>query len=155
MSKQKTLIRNQFSVPSLFRHVILSWLLAVVVEYLILRSELQDLADLDGLAQMSFDRVIGITCGIAVLLTSISFFFKTKKIERGCIVAAFTALAIITLRASATWAFFVVCVLVLVILAVFGIYGWEKTPEPVAEPKKAHRAYIWITVGFSAAFSYL
>ena len=69
MSKQKTLIRNQFSVPSLIRHVILSWLLAVVIEYFILPNELRDLAKLDGLAQMSFVRVIGITCGIAVLLT--------------------------------------------------------------------------------------
>ena len=152
MSKQKTLIRNQFSVPSLFRHVILSWLLAVVIEYFILPNELRDLAKLDGLAQMSFVRVIGITCGIAVLLTAISFFFKTKKIERWCIVAAFTALAIAALRVSATWAFLAVCVLVLVILTVFGIYGWDKTPEPVVEPKKAHRAYIWITVGLSAAF---
>ena len=88
MSKQKTFIRNQFSVPSLIRHVILSWLLAVVIEYFILPNELRDLAKLDGLAQMSFVRVIGITCGIAVLLTGISFLFKTKKIERWCIVAA-------------------------------------------------------------------
>ena len=152
MSKQKTLIRNQFSVPSLFRHVILSWLLAVVIEYFILPSELRDLAKLDGLAQMSFVRVIGITCGIAVLLTGISFFFKTTKMERWCIVAVFAVLAITALRASATWAFLVVCLLVLAVLVVFGIYGWDKTPEPVVEPKKAHRAYIWITVGLSAAF---
>ena len=121
MSKQKTLIRSHFTIPSLLRHVILSWLLAVVIEYFILPNELRDLAKLDGLAQMSLVRVIGITCGIAVLLTGISFFIKTKKIERWCIVAVFAVLAIAALRASATWAFLVVCVLVLAILAVFGI----------------------------------
>ena len=152
MSKQKTFIRNQFSVPSLIRHVILSWLLAVVIEYFILPNELRDLAKLDGLAQMSFVRVIGITCGIAVLLTGISFLFKTKKIERWCIVAAFAVLAIAALRASATWAFLVVCLSVLAVLVVLGIYGWDKNLEPIAEPKKAHRAYLWITVGLSAAF---
>ena len=152
MSKQKTLIQLHFSVPDFIRHVLLSWLLAVVVEYLLLPSELRDLADLDGLAQMSFVRVIGITCGIAVLLTGISFLFKTRKIEHWCIVAAFAVLAIAALRASATWVFLVVCELVLVILAIFGIYGWEKKPEPVAEPKKAHIAYIWITAGLSAVF---
>ena len=152
MSKQKTIIQNQFAIPSLVRHVFLSWLLAVVTEYLILPNELRDLAKLEGLAQMSFARVIGITCGIAVLLKGISFIFKTEKIERWCIVAAFAVLAIAALRASATWAFLVVCVLVLVILAIFGIYGWEKTPEPVAEPKKAHRACIWITFGLSVVF---
>ena len=152
MSKQKTLTQNQFTIPSLVRHVILSWLLAVVIEYFILPSELRDLAKLDGLAQMYFGRVVGIACGIAVLLIGISCFVKTRKIERWCIVAAFAVLAITALRASATWAFLVVCVLVLVILAVFSIYGWDKTPEPVAEPKKAHRVYLWITVGLSAVF---
>ena len=152
MSKQKYLIQNLFSIPGFIRHVLLSWLLAVLIEYLILPSELQDLADLDGLAQMSFARVIGITCGIAVLLTGTSFLFKTKKIERWCIVAAFVVLTIAVLRASATWAFLVVCVLVLVILVVFAIYGWEKTPEPAAETKKANRAYIWITAGLSVVF---
>lgn len=139
-------------IADIMRHIILSWLLAVVVEYFILPSELRDLAELDGLAQMFFVRVIGVTCGIAVLLTGISFFFKTKKIERWCIVAIFSVLAITALRVSATWAFQAVCVMVLVILAVFGIYGWDKSPEPVVEPKKAHRAYIWITVGLSTAF---
>ena len=152
MSKQTTLIRSRFTIPSLLRHVILSWLLAVVIEYFILPSELRDLSKLDGLAQMSFDRVIGFTCGIAVLLTGISFFVKTREIERWCIVAVFAVLAITALCVSATWAFLAVCILILVILAVFGIYGWDKTPEPAVKPKKVHRAYIWITVGLSAAF---
>ena len=152
MTKQKTLIHDQFSVPSFIRHIILSWLLAVVIEYFILPNELQDLAKLDGFAQMSFARVIGITCGIAALLTGISFFVKTRKIERWCILSAFVVLTIAVLRVSATWAFLVVCVLVLVILTVFGFYGWEKTPEPVAEPKKEHKAYIWITAGLSVVF---
>ncbi|WP_405379411.1 DUF2079 domain-containing protein, partial [Phascolarctobacterium sp.] len=143
---------TKIQIADILRHIILSWLLAVLIEYLILPSELRDLAELDGLAQMSFVRVIGITCGIAALLTGISFFVKTRKLERWCILAAFAVLAIAALRASATWAFLVVCVLVLVILVVFGIYGWEKTPEPVAEPKKTHKAYIWITVGLSAVF---
>ncbi len=91
----------------IMRRIILSWLFAVLIEYLILPSELRDLAELDGLAQMSFVRVIGITCGIAALLTGISFFVKTRKIERWCILAAFAVLAIAALRASATWAFLV------------------------------------------------
>ena len=152
MSKQKTLIQNPFTIPSLVRHVILSLLLAVVIEYFILPSKLRDLAKLDGLAQMSFVRVIGIACGIAVLLTGISFFFKTKKIERWCIVAVFAVLTTTALWVSATWAFLTVCILVLVILVVFGIYGWDKTSEPTVEPKKAHRAYLWITAGLSVVF---
>lgn len=152
MIEQKTLTRNQLTVPDLARRIILSWLLAVVTEYLFLPSELRDLAELNGLRQMSFARVIVITCAIAVLLTVISFFAKTKQLERCGIVAAFAVLAITALRASATWAFLAACILLLVILAVFGIYGRNKTPEPVAEQKKADKTYILITLVLSASF---
>ena len=152
MSKHKTLTQKQFTIPSLVRHIVLSWLLAVVTEYLILPNELRDLAELDGLAQMSFVRVIGITCGIAVLLTVISCFIKTQTVERWCIVISFAVLSITALWVSATWAFFAVCGFVLVILIVFGIYGWDKSKESIAEPKKAHRAYLWITAGLSVVF---
>ena len=152
MSKHKTLTQKQFTIPSLVRHIVLSWLLAVVTEYLILPNELRDLAELDGLAQMSFVRVIGITCGIAVLLTVISCFIKTQTVERWCIVISFAVLSITALWVSATWAFFAVCGFVLVILIVFGIYGWDKSKESITEPKKAHRAYPWITAGLSVVF---
>ena len=152
MSKHKTLTQKQFTIPSLVRHIVLSWLLAVVTEYLILPNELRDLAELDGLAQMSFVRVIGITCGIAVLLTVISCFIKTQTVERWCIVISFAVLSITALWVSATWAFFAVCGFVLVILIVFGIYGWDKSKESITEPKKAHRAYLWITAGLSVVF---
>lgn len=152
MPKQKSLFVNKTAIPSLVRHLILSWLLAVVIEYFILPRELRDLAKLDGLAQMSFIRVIGITCGTAVLLTGISFFVRTRAAERWSIVTVFFVFAIAALQASAAWAFLAVCVLVLAILIIFAVYGWDKSPEPVSEPKKAHKAYIWSTVGLSAAF---
>ena len=152
MSKQKTLIYSQITMSGLVRHVFLAWLMAVLIEYFILPSELRDLSKLDGLAQMSFLRVIGITCGISILLTGISLLKKVQTAERWCIVATFSILTIAALSASLTWAFLAVCCLMLVILVVFGIYGWDKTQEPVVEPKNVHRAYIWITVGLSVAF---
>ncbi|MBQ3503330.1 MAG: DUF2079 domain-containing protein [Oscillospiraceae bacterium] len=152
MSKQKKLTQNQFTIPSLVRHALLSWLLAVVIEYLILPNELRDLTKLDGLAQMSFIRVLGIACGITALLTGISFFVKTGKVERWFFVAVFSVLAITALRVSFTWAFLSVCLSALIILVIFGIYGWDKTPEPIVEPKESHRACFWITVGLSVVF---
>ena len=136
----------------LIRHIILSWLLAVTIEYFILPNEIRDLDKLNGLAQMSFLRVIGITCGLSVLLTAIACFVKTQAFERWGIVSAFAVLALAALRASATWAFLAVCLLVLAILTVFGIYGWDKSLVPVAEPKKAHKAHFWITAILSIAF---
>ena len=152
MLKHKFYIRNKFTVPGLVRHIVLSWLLAVVIEYFILPSELRDLDVLNGLAQMSFLRVIGITCGLSVLLTAIACFVKTQTFERWGIVSTFAVLAVAALRVSASWAFLSACGVVLVVLVVFGIYGWDKSPVPAAEPRKAHKAYFWITAILSVAF---
>lgn len=139
-------------IGDIIRHLLLSWLLAVVIEYCLLPGELRNLAELDGLAQMSFFRVIGITCGMTVLLTVISHFGKAGTAERWCMVATFAVLATAALLASFTWAFLVACLLVLIILVIFGIYGWDNTPETVPKPKQTHKAWLWITVGLSVAF---
>lgn len=143
---------RRLRTPDLIRQIIVSWLFAVAIEFFLLPGELRDLAELDGLVQMSFPRVIGITCGAAILLFGISRFVNTAKLERWGIVGVFVVLAIAALRASFTWAFFAVCSLIPVCLVVFGVYGWDRRPEPVAEPRKVHRAYFWITAGLSAVF---
>lgn len=152
MSKRKLFLRDQMTIPGFIRRVILAWLLAVTIEYLILPAAFRDLSRLTGLARMSLLRIGGITCGIAAVFTGISCVANTRKAERWYIVAAFGVLAAAALKASATWAFFVVCGLVLVILIVFGIYGWDHSEEPAERPQKARKAYLWITVGLSVAF---
>ena len=143
---------REFDIPGLVRRLILSWLLAAVTEYCILPGELRDLDSLEGLAYMSLGRIVGFTCGFAVLLTVSSYCLSTKIPERWGIAAAFAILGAIALYNSATWAFFGVCALVLVILAVFAVCGWDQTAECVVPEKKAHKSCIWITVGLSVAF---
>lgn len=151
MSKQKT-IYNPFTVPDFVRHFFLSWLLAVMTEYLILPSELRDLAGLEGLAQMSFIRVIAITFAFAVILFAVSCLLNIRTMERWSIVAVFAIITVVALWATTTWAFLVVMNLILVILVVYATYGWDKSSELVTKPKKAHKAYICITVVLSVAF---
>ena len=64
-------IKQKNRTSDLLRRIILSWLVAVLIEYFILPSELRDLAKLDGLAQMSLVRIVGITCSIVLLLTAL------------------------------------------------------------------------------------
>ena len=152
MLRQKSLPLQKRYVSGVVRQIILSWLFAVMLEYLRLPGALRDLARLDGLAQMSLIRVIAVACGGILLLSVISRFVNPAKVERWAMVGIFGILAIAALRASFTWAFLAVCILVLIFLVVFGFCGWDGQPEPAAKPKQAHRIWLWITVGFSIAF---
>ena len=97
MSKLKSHIQKPIAVSSLIRRTMLSWLLAILIEYLLLPRELRNMAELDGLAQMSLVRIIGITCSMTFLLTGISFFITTRIAERWGIVTAFVLLAVVGL----------------------------------------------------------
>ena len=151
MSKQKT-IYNPFTVPDFVRHFFLSWLVAVLIEYLILPSELRNLAELEGLAEMSFVRVIAITFAFAVILFAVSCLLNIRTMERWSIVAVFAFLTVAALTATTNLAFLVVLNFILVVLVVYAAYGWDKSSELVSKPKKAHKAYTCITVGLSVAF---
>ena len=152
MLRQKSLSLQKRYFSGVVRQIILSWLFAVMLEYLRLPGALRDLARLDGLVQMSLIRVIAVACGGILLLSGISRFVNTAKVERWVIVGLFGILAIAALRASFTWAFLAVCILVLIFLVVFDFCGWDRQPEPAAKPKQAHRIWLWITVGLSIAF---
>lgn len=152
MLRQKSLPLQKRYVSGVVRQIILSWLFAVMLEYLRLPGVLRDLAGLDGLAQMSLIRVIAVACGGILLLSVISRFMNPAKVERWAMVGVFGILASAALQASFTWAFLAVCILVLIFLVVFGFCGWNGQPEPAAKPKQVHRIWLWITVGLSIAF---
>ena len=137
MSRKRYNIKIQFG--DIVRRVLLSWLLAVALEYLLLPTKLRELSGLAGLAEMSFARVVVLTCALAALLTGISCFVRTKLAERWCAVAVFGLLVIAGVWTSASWAFLTACLLVYAVLAVFALYGWDHSPEKIA-PKKARGA---------------
>lgn len=152
MPKQKSLLLKKRNISDLFRHILFSWLLAVMIEYLLLPGQLRDLAQLQGLAQMSLPRVVAITCGGTVLLCGISQYTITVKAERWGLAGIFAIVAAAALRASFTWAFLGVCILILALLVVFGIGGWDSSPESAIAPKSTGKVWLWITAGLSAAF---
>ena len=147
-----TNIKNKFNIPEMIRRFVLSWLIAVLIEYFILPMELRNLSRLEGLAQMSLIRVIAITCGMDVLVTGISLFTNTSRGERWGIMAVFALLSEIALFSSFTWPLLAVCGLVLAILVVFAIHGWDNSGESVSVPNRDHKAYVWVTAAMSLLF---
>ncbi len=142
----------RISTPNLLRRMLLAWLWAVVIEYFLLPIELRDLSGLAGLAQMSFARVMGLTAGITLLLTVLAYFAKLRTVERWGIVVAFGVLGFEAWRSSGSWPFYWCCALLMAILMVFAMLGWNKSREVLPGPQKASKAYPWITAGMAVAF---
>lgn len=152
MLKRRSSKSSLFHTPDLIRQILIGWLLAVTVEYLILPEELRDLSKLDGLAQMSLLRIAAITCCTAAILFALSSRYDTVKIERWSMVGILAVLISVVLRASYSAGFYAICLLILLISVIYALFGWNAEPEPAAQPQKAHKAYVLITALISIAF---
>lgn len=138
--------------PGLIRKLLLSWLISVALEYLLLPASTRDLAGLEGIAAMSFPRVILLFCGFLLLFMGISQKIDTAKLERWCIVGAYAVLMSLALLSSFTLLFFVTCLLVLAVLIVYAIRGWNSQPMLTATNGKGNSVFIWITVFMAFIF---
>lgn len=143
---------RRFEISDLIRQVFISWLLAVTIEYLLLPAQLRDLAQLEGLANMSLVRVIVITLAGTVLLWGISRRVDTTVAERWGLVGILVVLSGLVLLTSFTKWFLAICVLMLSGAAVFAIFGWNRSAETVVAQKKEHKCYLWITAGLAVVF---
>lgn len=135
------------SGADLFRHLIVSWLLAVLLGYLQLPAELRALDALEGLAQMSLWYTLLVTaCGTG-LLWLLGSAVPIQKAERWGMTGLFLILSWLSAAASFTWPYFTACVLLSVVLILFGIYGWDR-----AQVLDVSKIYLWLTVIASVIF---
>ena len=129
------------------RRLILSWLLAAGIEYMMLPPQLRDLTNLAGIAAMSPMRMMLVTCGAFALVCVI----QADAVERWLMAAAFAVLAAVSLAASFTWPLLVVCVLVLAVLTVYVLRGWNGSSLK-AKRCREHLGYGWLAAGGTAVF---
>lgn len=141
---QTTLFRR-LRFPSLVRHFLTAWLVAVLFEYLLLPEHLRNLSGLQGLGQMSLLRVLAVTAAMTLLLTALACFLKIRKAERWMILILFAILAILALQSSWSLPFLGICGLVLAALITYALLGWDHNPEPLVDPQPTQPIYLWIT----------
>lgn len=146
--KQKT---QGLDIPGLVRKVLIAWLLAVLVEYLLLPGQWRNLADLDCLAQVSGGRMLAVAIAAVILLIAFSYHKKSVAAERWALVTLIAGLGICALSTSFSWAFLWAWLLAMAIAAIYGWHGWDSTPEPVKAPQKPSELFGWLTVGIAAA----
>lgn len=134
------------------RALVLSWLMAVLVEYWMIGKELRGLSSLEGLAQMSLMRLICMTGGMTLIHMAANYFFPVERIQRWGILAVVALLIIMALQTSFTWGFLLLCILVFAGFAGYARWGWNDREEEFAAAEKAKNAHIGVLIGASIAF---
>ncbi len=144
--------QQKIDLSDMIRHGLLSWLTAVMVEYLRLSSAMRSLEGLQSMAEMSFFRVLVLTaCGTAVW-TAVSLRRNMVQPERWAIAGIFGVLAAVSIAAGAGWVYVGICVAVAAGLAVYAKQGWNGAPLRKMPEYPARRCCIWITAGLAVLF---
>ena len=153
MSKRS--VQSMFRPTSILRRMLLGWLCAVTVSYLVLPNELQQLATLDGIAQLSLSAVCVMTLIFFATFSIWGYFYHNAKAERWLMVGIFGLLACISVGVNFRWTFFISCCLILTLLVVYALKGWDDCRETFHKPKRAKNIYmilLWLLAGAFVLF---
>ena len=97
-------IQNRKPVtPALIRRLLLAWLIAAAVEFLLLPDGAATMNGLQALSAMSFPRLLIVTGAVMALLEGISRLLP-HRMERWLLVGIYAILASAALAATFTWA---------------------------------------------------
>ena len=144
-------MKQKQTFPAIFRHLFLAGLTAALAEFLLIPAELAALDSLHGLAAMSFPRLLVVTAVLSLGLLILDLRFSIARVERWATVSVFALLSAMALTASFTAALLVSCLLILAILVVYAIFGYDSvSPSAPESGKKA--AWPAILTGALALF---
>ncbi len=147
-------IKNKPTVPDIVRNLLLSWLLAAMLEYLFLPVSLQNLAGLEGLKHMSLSRVLILTAVFTGVFMVLGLYFRTRIIGRFGILFVFTVLAFSAMDACDTSVFTVLCLIIIGLFACFAIRGWNGEETKFKEIK-THWGYAVGTAVLAVVFFFI
>ena len=139
-------IQNRKPVaPALIRRLLLAWLIAAAVEFLLLPGGAGTMNGLQALSAMSFPRLLIVTGAVLTLLEGTSRLLP-HRMERWLLVGIYVILASAALAATFTWAFLFACTLVLALLLVYACKGWNDSRIASAVPEKSVSAVLLTAV---------
>lgn len=134
------------------RRGLLSWLLAVTIEYLLLPVQERGLSDLAAVGQMSVLRVLCLMVGSFLLLCAASRCADTERAERWLMAGSFAVLSIVSLCANASFAFACAALVCLALLLAYAQWGQAAKAEPLAASERHRRPALCLTVAFTLLF---
>ena len=135
-TKCKKIQKEPSVAPVRIRNLLLAWLIAATVEFLVLSVDDRTMTGLRALAAMSFPRLLLVTAVVFLALEGLPCLMSRGE-PRYLLPAVFAILAVMALSATFTWAFFAVCLLVFAMLLVYALYGWDHSKESVCAGEAA------------------
>lgn len=136
----------------LLRRILLSWLFAVTIEFLLLPVQRRDLHTLAAIHTMTGIRAILLTAANFALLMLASYFAETARLERWLMTGTFAVLAAISLYSSFSPAFLWICVLCLLLLLVYAWKGQAPKKDAPLPRERGKRPALCLTAVFALAF---
>ena len=136
----------------LFRRLFLSWLTGVTVTYLLLHPSERSLAGLSALSGASVPTLCLTALVVFCTLQYLSVRFATMKWERWALCGVFGIFAAASLVASFHMAYLVLCILVLGLLVVYGLKGWDSSPALFTVQTKTNYVYHTAAAILAVAF---
>ncbi len=141
-----------FSFGDLLRQVLLAWLAAVTLEFLLLPTSLRSLADTAGIAAVSTGRLLLVTVLLTGVFALVSLFLKTMRMERLLIPTVFALLAGLAVSMNPSVPFTVVCGLILLGCIIYGMRGYNGEKEPTVTLKKEKTVWPILTAALALLF---
>lgn len=149
-------LRRPNTAADFIRFIFCAWLLAAAAELILLQPSYRDLSRFICLKKMSFLRLIFVAGIIVFLQWLLCRYCNNTTATRWIPIGAFAILSVTALRATFTWQLLGSCVLIAVILIVYGCFGWNAHPSPTPLQTPVRRIWYWCTaLGTTVVFLFL
>lgn len=136
-------------LTSWVRRLILSWLAAVTIEHFLAPVEL---TDLESLSRICAGRIVIVAALVLTGLWLLSRLGSTARAERWAMAGIFGVLACGCLAGSFTWPFLVACILVLGIVCLYALRGWDGSRGKRVPAGSESRCFVLLTAAAALAF---
>lgn len=143
---------NRIHPGTVLRRLVIAWLAAAALEYLLLSGQNRMLTRADGLAAMSLLRLAAVTAALFMALMLLGRKLGERKEERWLLAGVFAAYSALTLVSSFTWLYLAACLGITLMLAIYARFGWNDAPVAVAREEKRGGVWLWVTVFMAAGF---
>lgn len=126
----------KLSAAAIIRRLLISWLAAALLQYLLLDGAQRGLSGLSSVAAMSFVWLIAELVLFFAALTVTALFVPSEKAERWSLVVLLGAYILLSLKSSFTVFYAVGCALLLLLALLYAVKGMDGDAERSARPRK-------------------